>query len=125
MIKSILNPPASIGVGLAIGAVDLAVFSQHVPNFADIRSAQPHNTDVETGRRQATVMCVAVNGLVSLMCRDWNVFLIGGVVTVGLSFLSVHANAVNPATGKMTAAGGESVDSGAAVYNLPDYGDAS
>ena len=120
-LKSILSPGHSVAVGVAIGAVDVFIFNQHVPNFTDIRSAQPINSDVDAARRQATIMCTAVNGLVSLMTRDWNVFLIGGIVTVGLSWFAAHANAINPQTGKIAAPAGESISPNQNVYNLPDY----
>ena len=125
MLKSILSPQHSVAVGVAIGAVDVFIFNQHIPNFADIRSAQPLNDDVDAGRRQATIMCTAVNGLVSLMTRDWNVFLIGGIVTVGLSWFAAHANAVNPQTGKLNAPGGESIAPDMNSYPMPDYSSGS
>ena len=121
MFKSILNPSQSVATGVGIGVVDLFVFNQHLPPMADIRTAQPHNTDVDAARRQATGMCIAVNGLVSLMTRDWNVFLIGGVVTVGMSYLAVHANALNPQTGKLDV-GAPMLNAEATVYSMPDYG---
>lgn|SRR5487761_132413 len=123
MWKSILKPEHSVAVGIGIGAVDLLIFNHSLPKLADIRTANQDNTDVEVARRQATIACVGVNGLVSLMTRDWNVFLIGGAITAGMSLLVVHANAVNPQTGKMpastpTLAG----QSSAQMYPLPDYG---
>jgi hypothetical protein len=107
LTKSILKPPESVAVGVGIGVVDAFIFQHFIPNMADVRSAEPHNTDVDAARRQATGACIAVNGLVSLMTRDWNVFLIGGVVTVALSYAAVHANAVNPQTGNMQGTPGQ------------------
>lgn len=125
MFKSILNPTASVAVGIGLAAVDLWIFTNHVPPIADIRTADPGNADVETARRQATIMSVAVNGLVSVMTGDWNVFLIGGAVTAGFSFLLCHANAVHPATGTMKSPEENTAiatSNGEAGYNLPDYG---
>lgn len=121
MLKSILNPSQSVAIGVGIGVVDAFIFQQHLPPMADIRTATPQNTDVDAARRQATGMCIAINGLVSVMTRDWNVFLIGGVVTVGLSYLTAHANAVNPQTGKMEGGSAPSINPDQATYNLPDY----
>jgi hypothetical protein len=124
MLKSILKPSESVAVGIGIGVVDAFIFQHAVPNLADIRTAAPQNTDVDTARRQATAECIAVNGLVSLMTRDWNVFLIGGVITVGLSYFTVHANAVYPQSGTMSAPGEAPVNTDAAAqYPLPDYSD--
>jgi hypothetical protein len=128
--KSVLKPDQSVAIGIGIGVVDLFIFEKALPSMADVRTANPGNTDVETARKQATITAVAVNGLVSVMTRDWNVFLIGGAITASMSWLYVHANAVNPSTGKMSEGtpvmGGSNANSDqTAMYPLPDYGDAS
>ena len=84
MLKSILNPSQSVGVGIGIAAVDLLIFNQMMPSTTDIRTAQPQNHDVEGERRKAVIYCVGVNGFISLITRDWNVFLIGGIATVAM-----------------------------------------
>jgi hypothetical protein len=121
MFKTILNPSQSVAIGVGMGALDLWIFNQHLPATADIRTAPPGNTDVETSRRQATIMAVGVNGLVSVMTRDWNVFLIGGAVTAAMSILIAHANAVHPSTGTMKAPG-EQTTASQNTYPLADYG---
>lgn len=118
---SILNPSQSVGVGIGIGAVDLLVFSHFVPGIADVRSASPQNQDVDSARRQATLYCIGVNGLVSLMTRDWNVFLIGGIVTAAMSWAVVHANTVHPQTGTTQSPGESAAANNTNMYPLPDY----
>lgn len=119
--KSILNPSQSVGVGIGIGAVDLLIFDRMVPGVADIRTARPHNKDVESVRRQATIYCVGVNGFISLITRDWNVFLIGGMVTLAMSYLVAHANEVNPDTGKMQGSVEASLTPDMGQWAVPDY----
>lgn len=119
---SILNPSQTVATGVGIGAVDLLIFMHACPPAADVRTAKADNQDIDTCRRQATLMAVGVNGFVSLMTRDWNVFLIGGVVTVGLSWMLLHANAVHPETGKMTGPGETQAAATENMYALPDYG---
>jgi hypothetical protein len=124
---SVLNPPAKIGVGIGLGAVDLYIFNSHLPPSVDVRGAEPQNTDVDASRRSATMLCIAINGLVSVMAHDWDIFLIGGAVTAGLSWMYAHANTVHPATGTVLAPGettGKSATD-AGTYNLPDYSDDS
>jgi hypothetical protein len=124
-LKSVLSPPEAVAIGVGLGAVDVFIFSQHCASGVDIRTAMPQNDDADACRRQATALCIAINGLVSVMTRDWNVFLIGGIVTVGLSWLQVHANTVHPATGKMSAPGDATVQpdqDNATAYPIPDYG---
>jgi hypothetical protein len=121
VLKSILNPSQSVAIGVGMGALDLWIFNQHLPATADIRTAPPGNTDVETGRRQATIMAAGINGLVSVMTRDWNVFLIGGAVTAAMSILVAHANAVHPTTGTMKAPGEQSQQAENS-YPMASYG---
>lgn len=120
LLQSVLKPSETVAIGVGIGVVDAFIFERHLPPMADIRTATPQNDDVDAARRQATGLCIAINGFVSLITRDWNVFLIGGVVTVGLSYISAHANSVNPATGKMDA-GPETLAPEQQAYPLPDY----
>lgn len=125
-MASILNPSSTVAIGIGLGAVDAFIFSTHLPNIADVRSADPQNTDVDTCRRQAAGLCIAINGVVSVMTRDWDVFLIGGIVTVGMAWLYVHANSVHPSTGTMTAPGDAPTSGDSAqMYPLPDYDQAS
>lgn len=132
LLKNILDPSQAVALGVGMGAFDLLVFRHYVPNMADVRSASPDNQDVETARRQATITCVGLNGLVSVMTGNWDVFLIGGAVTAALSLMTVHANAVNPATGKMQPSGNSATDQGMSDagtnsqgWPLPDYSDNS
>lgn len=119
--KSVLNPSQAVAVGIGISALDLLIFSHFVLSLTDVRSANPQNSDVETARRQATIYCVGINGLVSLMTRDWNVFLIGGATTAAMSWLVVHANTVSPQTGTMQSPGEQATSSNENMYPLPDY----
>jgi hypothetical protein len=126
MLKSILNPSQSVAIGVGIGVVDLFIFDKHLPAIADVRTAEPQDTDIDAARRSATLQCIAVNGLVSLMTRDWDVFLIGGAITAAMSWTFAHANTVHPATGTTQAPGEMSLtpDDMNAQYPLADYSDA-
>jgi hypothetical protein len=122
---SILTPSQSVGIGIGIGAVDLLVFEKHLPAMADVRTADPQDTDIDSSRRAATLTCIAINGLVSVMTRDWTVFLIGGAVTVAMSWGFAHANTVHPATGTTAAPGDTAMtpDDATSQYPLADYSD--
>lgn len=122
MLRSILNPSQAVAVGIGVGALDLWLFNTHLPILADIRTAPAGNTDVETTRRQATIECVGVNGLVSVMTGSWDVFLIGGAITAAMSWLVAHANAVHPETGTMTAPGEQAAPDLSTGYPMADYG---
>lgn len=127
MFKTIFKAPeGSITVGLAEAAAVYVIYQSALPNHADIRTADAHNTDIEAARKRAAWKAASILGLVFLITQDLNSFLIGGAALAGIDLMVKHANAVHPATGKMAGAAqvpGDSVDLSTATP-LPDYSDA-
>jgi len=128
-MKSVLKPDSSVMAGLAEAAAVYVIYTAALPNHADIRSAPPHNTDIEMARRGAAWKSAAVLGFVFLLTRDLNSFLIGGLALGGIDYMTKHANGINPSTGKL-AAGAQitQADSGAPAGNatafpMPSYDD--
>lgn len=126
-LKSVFKAPEnSITVGLAEAAAVYVIYQSALPNHADIRSADPHNTDVEASRKRAAWKAASILGLVFLITQDLNSFLIGGAALTGIDLMVKHANAVHPATGKMAGSAaqvpGDSVELETATP-LPDYSD--
>jgi hypothetical protein len=127
-LKSILNPDTSVMVGLANGGIIMGIYSNALPSFASIRTADPQDKDIETARKQAAWTSGAVLGFMFLLTRDRNSFLIGGLVLAGVDMLVKHANGVNPMTGLLTMFDGKDdvepldMESGQ-LYPMPDYGD--
>jgi hypothetical protein len=129
-LKSVLKPEGSITIGLGEAAAVYVIYQSALPNHSDIRSADPHNTDIEASRKRAAWKAASILGLVFLITQDVNSFLIGGAALAGIDLMVKHANAVHPATGKMAgsdggpgAPGTDAVDLSTATP-LPDYADA-
>lgn len=127
-LKSVFKAPeGSITVGLAEAAAVYVIYQSALPNHADIRSADAHNTDVEASRKRAAWKAAAILGIVFLMTQDLNSFLIGGAALAGIDVMVKHANAVHPGTGKMAGPGpAETADAAGldTATPLPDYSDA-
>lgn len=127
-LKSVFkSPDSSVTVGLAEAAVVYVIYQNAVPNHTDIRSANPHNTDVETARKMAAWKSGAIIGLVFLMTQDINSALIGGAALAGMDLMVKHANGTDPSTGKLAGSGkGAPQPAGGAgnetAFPLPDYG---
>lgn len=112
-LKSVFKAPEnSVMVGLAEAAAVYVIYQSALPSHADIRTADPHNSDVEATRKRAAWKAASILGLVFLITQDVNSFLIGGLALAGIDVMVKHANAVHPATGKI--AGPES------AAQLPD-----
>jgi len=123
-LKSVFKAPEnSITVGLAEAAAVYVIYQSALPNHSDIRTADPHNTDVEASRKRAAWKAASILGLVFLITQDLNSFLIGGAALGGIDLMVKHANAVHPSTGKMGGAAGTAVQLDTATP-LPDYSDA-
>lgn len=126
-LKSVLKPESSITIGLAEAAAVYVIYQSALPNHADIRSADPHNNDIEAARKRAAWKAASILGLVFLLTQDLNSFLIGGAALGGIDLMTKHANAVHPATGK-TAGAAAPGDAGVVDLStatpMPDYTDA-
>jgi len=104
-------------LGVLVGIVDVLIWRHFVPAVADVRTAQPFNTDLESAERTALAVGTLFTLIVAGFAKSAEVFAVGGVVLIALDFATKHANTVNPDTGKMSpGAANTSTD-----YPLPDY----
>jgi hypothetical protein len=104
--KSILKPDGSVVVGLATGVTMYAVYDRSLPDAATMHATDANDINIEAGRKKATLTAAAVLGTVTLLTRDVNVFILGGVVLFALDFHARHANASNPQTGNLVSDAG-------------------
>jgi len=125
MAFSRLKPDSATTVGILTAAGVFLIYQNALPATTDIRSAMPHNTDVETARKHAAWTSVALVGVVFLVARDLNSYIISGAALVGVDYMHKHANAVHPNTGKLdTGNSGLSIAPGLeSAYPVADYGE--
>lgn len=121
MFPSRLAPDSATMVGLLTAAGVYLIYNNALPNLTDLRTAQPHDQDVETCRKQAAWKSVALIGVVFLVARDFNSYIISGAALVGIDYMYKHANAVEPSTGKLDVSGGGTSIATGSEYPLPDY----
>jgi hypothetical protein len=93
------TPEASVGIGLATGAIAFTVFNMSLPPITDIRAAEPENLDVFKAERTATWVAAGIAVGVAVITGDATVFIIAGSVVVVMAWLYRHANEVSPLTG--------------------------
>lgn len=123
-LSRLVNVDSGTMVGLLTAAGVYLIYNNALPNAADIRVSQPHDQDVETERKHAAWKSVALVGIVFLVSRDLNSYIISGASLVGIDLMYKHANAVHPATGKIdtTSSDGSSIaPSLSGAYPMPDY----
>jgi hypothetical protein len=97
-----LKPEISLGASLAVMALDFGIFQLNMPVLADVKSADPHNSSVESSRVGATWTAVSACAALSLLAKDPNIFIFGGGFAVALSWFYTHANMTHPGTGQVT-----------------------
>jgi len=115
-----MKPEISLGVGLAVGTAVLAIHTIATPTMADTRTLDAGNKDVAASERTATWMSAGLVATVSLVARDPMIFIVGGLMTVGVAWWSRHANSLSPITSALPHLGG----AGASANSAPaDAGD--
>lgn len=122
-LTSILKPDTSVMLGVANGAIIIGVYEKMLPSTAAVRTADPHDKDIEAARKHAAWTSAAVLGFMFLLTRDRNSFLIGGLVLAGVDLVVKHSNGIDPLTGLLhdhrdVAMAPESVQN---VYPMADY----
>jgi len=98
-IKSILKPEGSIVAGIATGILVYSIYDRALPDAATMHATDANDINIEAGRKKATLSAAGVLSAITLLTRDVNVFVLGGVVLFALDFHARHANASNPQTG--------------------------
>jgi hypothetical protein len=100
--KSILGgPQGSIVASLATGIMVYAIYDRSLPDAATIHATDANDINIEASRKKATITSAGLISVVTLLTKDVNVFILGGVVLFALDFHARHANASNPATGAL------------------------
>jgi hypothetical protein len=108
-------------VGAILGLVDVAIFDHFMGvSIGDLLSS-PMNDNAERAEREALYTCLVLNMGVSILMRSLEVFIVSGAVLIGVDFMSKHANAVNPSTGRMTQGQQVSGSLGPADQPMPNY----
>jgi hypothetical protein len=100
-ITSILKPDGSIALGLATGILVYAVYDHSLPTTAVVHATDAGDMNIEASRKKAAWMSAGVVSAVTLLTKDVNILILGGVVLFGLDFHTRHANASNPETGDL------------------------
>ena len=101
MASILKNAESSLGFAVATGALTYGLYSFNVPSVSVVHATAPNDVNVEAGRKKAAITAgIAVVGI-SVLTRDVNVFIVGGVILILLDFSIRHANSTHPVTGEL------------------------
>lgn len=99
------TPQVSLGLGLACATLTYGIFQGAMPTQADVRSLDAHNDDIYASEKMAAWTAGAAVAGISLLAKDYTVFVIGGSMVIAMSWWYKHANNVDPASGRAQSAG--------------------
>lgn len=100
---SILKPQGSVTMGIATGILVYAIYDRSLPDAATMGATKPYDVNIEQGRQKAGYTAAAALAAVTLLTKDVNVFILGGMVLIALDIHARTANATAPDTGKLVA----------------------
>lgn len=115
-IKSVLTPQGSVTMGIATGVMVYAIFDRSLPDSATMSATPAGDVNIEAGRKKAVWTSAGVLAAVTIITRDHNVFILGGIVLIALDLHARHANYTNPDTGKLDLTAGAYAGTSAQGY---------
>lgn len=99
-----LKPDTEVSIALATGVMAYGAYQVALPSTADIRSLEPNNADIQGSERVAAWIAAGLVSVVSLVTKSPSVFCLGGLVVIGASWSTRHADQVSTLTKRATAA---------------------
>ena len=100
-LLSRLQPDSATMVGLLTAIGVYLIYTNSLPSMTDVRMAGPNDENVEKARKGAAWKSAALLGLVFLVARDLNSYIISGGALVGIDYMYKHHNAIEPTTGRL------------------------
>src|SRR5215472_1233179 len=100
-LLSRLQPDSATSVGILTAIGVYLIYTNSLPNMADVRLAPPNTDDIDSARKGAAWKSAALITVVFLVARDLNSYIISGAALVGIDYMYKHHNAIEPATGRL------------------------
>lgn len=96
-----LKPEFSIPVALGTGGIAIAVYQRNLPPGVDLRMVDPDSpefVDAEAARKVSLFTSVGILSGISLIAKDANIFIVGGLVVLAIDWATRQQIFVNPVT---------------------------
>jgi hypothetical protein len=98
-----LKPNEEIQVAALSAAVVYGVFQLDAPNLSDVKASPAGNKNTHGSVKTAAWTATAVTAGLAILAKSPTIFIVGACMTIAESWKYFHANATNPATGKVDA----------------------
>lgn len=90
-----LKPNENLMLAAAVGAVVYGTYNIALPTIADARGLPGNVEDIDKAEKVATWGSLAVVSTISLLAKSPEVFVVGGLFTIGLAWSYKHASKVD------------------------------
>lgn len=90
-----LKPNENLMLAAAVGAVVYGTYNIALPTIADTRGLPGGTPDIDKAEKVATWASVTVVSGISLLAKSPEVFVVGGLITIGLAWSYKHASQVD------------------------------
>ena len=100
---SILKPEGSVGLGIATGIFVYAIYDHSLPSTATIHATDPLDANIDASRKKASWAAAGAVAGITLLTKDVNILILGGVTLFALDMHARHANASDNYTGELVA----------------------
>lgn len=129
-----MKAEVEVPIALATAVMAYGAYQVALPSTADIRSLEPNNADIQGSERVAAWTAAGLVSVVALVTKSPAVFSLGGLVVIGASWSTRHADQVSNVTKRAssllpaaTATGtegvvGDKVESSQQMATTPLYG---
>lgn len=87
-----LKPNENLMLAATVGAVVYGTYNIALPTIADTRGLPGNVPDVDKAEKTATWASVAVVSGIALLAKSPEVFVVGGLMTIGLAWSYKHAS---------------------------------
>lgn len=115
-MASILKPNVSVGVAIATMALVYTIYSKNLPDMSTIHATDSHDPAIEAGRKKAAWSGVGAVSAITLLTRDVNPLVLGGLTVGVLDWHTRHANASDKVTGDLVSSADGYRQSARAAY---------
>lgn len=90
-----LKPNENLMLAAAVGAVVYGTYNIALPTIADTRGLPGNVEDIDKAEKAATWGSVAVVSAISLLAKSPEVFVVGGLMTIGLAWTYKNSSKVD------------------------------
>lgn len=97
-----LKPSEEIQTSALAAAVVYGIFQLNAPNLADVKAAPPGNAIAHGSVKTAAWTSATIVAGLALLAKSPTIFVVGSAMVVAESWKYFHANATDPATGKVS-----------------------